>query len=222
MTFLNPLVLLGLFASSIPLLLHLFNLRKSKPIEFSTLRFLKELKKTSIRKLKIKRIILLILRTLLITFIVLAFARPTIQSSLPVLGTHAKTSAVIIIDNSASMNVSDGRGNRFVQAKNIASSIINALKEGDEIAIISSSSFSDNSSRAALTSNFALARQDIEKLQQTAGRFDLTKAMKQKGDKSYVAYGLGSGFLWLSILIWLFFRGDQNAESWYKSIVGGF
>ncbi len=52
--------------------------------------------------------------------------------------------------------------------------------------------------------------------------FDLTKAMKQKGDKSYVAYGLGSGFLWLSILIWLFFRGDQNAESWYKSIVGGF
>lgn len=177
MTFLNPLVLLGLFASSIPLLLHLFNLRKSKPIEFSTLRFLKELKKTSIRKLKIKRIILLILRTLLITFIVLAFARPTIQSSLPVLGTHAKTSAVIIIDNSASMNVSDGRGNRFVQAKNIASSIINALKEGDEIAIISSSSFSDNS-RASLTSNFALARQDIEKLQQTAGRFDLAKAMK--------------------------------------------
>lgn len=178
MTFLNPLVLLGLFASSIPLLLHLFNLRKSKPVEFSTLRFLKELKKTSIRKLKIKRIILLILRTLLITFIVLAFARPTIQSSLPILGTHAKTSAVIIIDNSSSMNVSDGRGNRFVQAKNIALSIINALKEGDEIAVVSSNSFSTDNSRATLTSNFALTRQDIEKLQQTAGRFDLSKAMK--------------------------------------------
>lgn len=176
MTFLNPLVLFGLIASSIPLLLHLFNLRKSKPIEFSTLRFLKELQKTSIRKLKVKRIILLILRTLLITFIVLAFARPTIQSSLPVLGTHAKTSAVIIVDNSASMNVSDGRGNRLIQAKNIANSIITALKEGDEIAIVSASSLSD-SNRTSLSTNFALARLDLEKLQPTNGRFNLTSAM---------------------------------------------
>ena len=54
MTFLNPLVLLGLAAAAIPVLLHLLNLRKLKTIEFSSLRFLKELQKTKIRRLKLR------------------------------------------------------------------------------------------------------------------------------------------------------------------------
>ena len=68
MNFLNPWMLLGLLAAGIPILLHLLNLRKLKTIEFSTLRFLKELQKTRIRRFKIKQIILLILRTLIIIF----------------------------------------------------------------------------------------------------------------------------------------------------------
>lgn len=176
MTFLNPLVLLGLVASSVPLLLHLFSIRKSKPIEFSSLRFLKELQKTSIKKLKVKRLLLLLLRTLLITFIVLAFARPTIQSSLPVLGTHAKTSAVIIIDNSASMSISDGKGNRLSRVKNISTSIIEALREGDEIAIVSANTVIDNIP-APLTTNVALIRQEIDKIQTIPNRFPLRSAL---------------------------------------------
>ena len=45
MTFLNPAVLLGLLAASIPIIIHLLNLRKLKKIDFSTLQFLKELQK---------------------------------------------------------------------------------------------------------------------------------------------------------------------------------
>jgi hypothetical protein len=56
MTFLNPLVLIGLIAASIPLILHLLNLRKLKTVDFSTLKFLKELQKTKIKKLKLKQI----------------------------------------------------------------------------------------------------------------------------------------------------------------------
>ena len=51
MVFLNPAVLFGLLAASIPVLIHLFNLRKLKKIEFSTLAFLKELQKNKIRKI---------------------------------------------------------------------------------------------------------------------------------------------------------------------------
>ncbi len=137
MTFLNPLVLIGLIAASIPLILHLLNLRKLKTVDFSTLRFLKELQKTKIKKLKLKQIILLILRTLLIIFIVLAFARPTIQGTLPLLGSFAKTSAVILLDNSFSMDVSDAWGNRFNQAKNTCRNILNSFQDGDEATIIS-------------------------------------------------------------------------------------
>ena len=45
MNFLNPSLLLGLFAVSIPILIHLLNLRKIKKVEFSTLMFLKEIQK---------------------------------------------------------------------------------------------------------------------------------------------------------------------------------
>jgi hypothetical protein len=148
MTFLNPLVLLGLIAAAIPVILHLLNLRKLKTVDFSTLRFIKELQKTSIRNLKTQQIILLILRTLIVICCVLAFSRPTIKSSLPVIGSHAKTSIIVILDNTLSMDISDAGGNRFAKAKAIAAQISNAMKEGDELAFIPLSSIASQRKRA--------------------------------------------------------------------------
>ncbi|MBN1397054.1 MAG: VWA domain-containing protein [Bacteroidetes bacterium] len=133
MTFLNPLALLGLAAAAIPILLHIFNLRKLQKIEFSTLSFLKELQKTKIRRLKLRQLLLLILRTLLIILIVLAFSRPTLKGSLPgKLAEEAKTTAVIIFDDSQSMSASNEKGALLQQAKISAVSILNSLKDGDE------------------------------------------------------------------------------------------
>jgi hypothetical protein len=135
MNFLNPLILIGLVAAGIPLLLHLLNLRKLKTVDFSTLKFIKELQKTKIRKLKLKQILLLILRTLIIIFAVLAFARPTIEGSLPFFESYAKSSVVIIVDNSFSMDISDEYGNRLNQAKNAVRALMKNMNEGDEIAL---------------------------------------------------------------------------------------
>lgn len=162
MTFLNPIVLFGLIAASIPVILHLLNLRKLKIIEFSSLRFLKELQKTKIRKLKLKQIILLILRTLAIIFLVLAFSRPTIKSNLPLIGTYAKTTSIIIIDNSFSLDVSDEFGNRYNQVKNLAYSIIKSLKEGDEAAVVFSSE-SNSEQNVTLTRNKSFLTEQIAK-----------------------------------------------------------
>ncbi len=139
MTFLNPLVLLGLIAASIPLLLHLLNLRKLKTVDFSTLRFLQELQKTQIRRLKLQQILLLILRTLIVVFAVLAFSRPVIKTALPGFGSHVKSSVVVLLDNSFSMDASDEGGNRLRQARTAAQQICSAMKDGDEVALITSS-----------------------------------------------------------------------------------
>jgi hypothetical protein len=137
LTFLNPFVLFGLAAAAIPILLHIFNLRKLKTIEFSTLTFLKELQKTKIRRLKIRQLLLLFLRTLLVILIVLAFSRPTLKGSLPgSLAEQARTTAVILFDDSQSMTASDEQGELFRQAQNSAASIINLLKDGDEVFLI--------------------------------------------------------------------------------------
>ena len=148
MTFLNPLVLLGLIAAAIPVILHLLNLRKLKTVDFSTLRFIKELQKTSIRNLKTQQILLLILRTLIVICCVLAFSRPTIESSLPAIGSHAKTSIIVILDNTLSMDISDAGGNRFAKAKSMVSQIASAMKEGDELAFVPLSSIASQRKRA--------------------------------------------------------------------------
>lgn len=133
MQFLNPFVLFGLLASTIPIIIHLINLRKQKKVEFSSLKFLKELQNTKIRNIKLRQILLLILRTLLITFIVLAFARPTIQNSIPGFVSYANTNTGLIIDNSFSMDLSDLSGNRFRQTRNVFNNFINNLEDGDKL-----------------------------------------------------------------------------------------
>src|SRR5438552_10339834 len=138
MTFLNPLYLIGLAASALPVLFHLFARRRSRRVEFSSLRFLQKLEKTSMRAVKIRQILLLIIRTLLITAVVLAFARPALRGYLGgVFGSsHANTSMVFLIDNSASMSRSDERGELLKQVREAASAITQVFSEGDDATVI--------------------------------------------------------------------------------------
>ncbi len=137
MTFLNPLYLLGLAAASIPIILHLLTLRRARVVEFSTLTFLKELQRSRIRKLKIRQWLLLALRVLIIVFAVLAFTRPALRSTFGFLpGTQARSSVVIIVDDSFSMFASDEGGSLIKQAREKATEILDMLEPGDEVAII--------------------------------------------------------------------------------------
>ncbi len=140
MTFLNPLLLFGLVASAIPIILHLLNLRKLKTIEFSTLQFLKELQKTKMRRIKIRQWLLLALRTLLIIAIVMAFSRPALQGSLPVMpfaaSATAKTTIVLLLDDSPSMSVRNERGSLIQQAKEAAMRIVDLQRDGDEVYVV--------------------------------------------------------------------------------------
>lgn len=137
MTFLNPAILFGLLAASIPILIHLLNLRKLKKIEFSTLIFLKELQKNKIRKIKIKQLLLLLIRILIILFLVMAFARPTLKG-IAIGGTAstAKTSAVFIVDNSLSMGIVDSKGSFLNQSKEVILKIFEQFEEGDEVVFL--------------------------------------------------------------------------------------
>lgn len=159
MVFLNPAVLFGLLAASIPVVIHLLNLRKLKKIEFSTLAFLKELQKTKIRRIKLKQWILLALRILIILLLVAAFARPTIKSfSIGGTASAAKTSAVIILDDTYSMSVVTDNGSYLNRAKQTAKSLLGEFQEGDEVSIILLS----NEKKLDATSNFTSAKNFID------------------------------------------------------------
>jgi len=177
MQFLNPFVLIGLAAAGIPVLLHLLNLRRLRVVEFSTLRFLQELQQTRVRRLKMQQILLLVLRTLLVLFVVLAFARPTIPTVVPVLGVEARTSVVVIVDNSGSMEAADQRGERFLQAKAAAKSIIESLAEGDEVAVLPMAGLRSDRS-VTFTRTFAAAIEQVDRLERSADRADVITAVR--------------------------------------------
>jgi hypothetical protein len=178
MTFLNPLVLIGLAAASIPLILHLLNLRRPRTIEFSTLSFLKELQQSSIRRLKLRQILLLIVRTALIVAIILAFARPVLRGSLVgIVGTHARTSVVILIDDTFSLSASDERGMLLKQAKEKALELIGLLKEGDEVCVLR---FSDlpNQTMERMTHDVGVCRRLVDEISITMATASMEEAIR--------------------------------------------
>jgi uncharacterized membrane protein len=161
MIFLNPAILLGLLAASIPVLIHLLNLRKLKKIEFSTLTFLKELQKNKIRKIKLKQWLLLALRVAIILLLVMAFARPTLEG-IAIGGTTsaAKTTAVFILDDTFSMSAVDENGSYLNQAKETIKKLMDELQEGDEAALVRISDLSNELPKP--TGNLVELKNEVE------------------------------------------------------------
>ena len=73
MNFLNPAFLFALTASAVPLLIHLLSRRRTREVPFSSLRFLERSDRKSMRRINLRRLILLALRTAAIALIALAF-----------------------------------------------------------------------------------------------------------------------------------------------------
>lgn len=134
MSFLNPLVLLGLAAAAIPLIIHLFNFRRPRRIDFSSLEFVRELQKSTMQRVRLKQWLLLLLRTLAIAMLVLAFARPTLTGGLAtVFGGDGSSAVAVVFDNSASMELRDADGAYLDQAKALAQAIADQIEPGDEL-----------------------------------------------------------------------------------------
>ncbi|MBT8400882.1 MAG: BatA and WFA domain-containing protein [Rhodothermia bacterium] len=136
MTFLNPLVLFGLIAAGIPLIIHLFNFRRPRKVDFSSLEFLKELQQTTMQRVRIKQWLLLLLRTAAIACLVLAFARPTLEGSIGgALGGEAESAIAVVLDNSMSMTLRDQNGSLFDQAEALALELVSMMRPGDEASV---------------------------------------------------------------------------------------
>jgi hypothetical protein len=101
MSFLYPSFLWALGVLSIPVIIHLFNFRKTTRIYFSNNRFLKQIKEASTAKRKLKHYLILASRLLFLMFLVFAFCQPVIPAK-EQLGSHRNI--VLYLDNSQSMS----------------------------------------------------------------------------------------------------------------------
>ena len=81
MTFAHPWLLLGALAAFIPLLIHLFDRRRPRPVSFPAIAFVLKSQKRTASRLRLKRLILYTLRTLFFLAVPIALARPEFVKS---------------------------------------------------------------------------------------------------------------------------------------------
>ena len=136
MTFLYPSALWLLSAISIPIIIHFLSRLKIQKVEFSTIRFIKQLKTSSIRKIQIKKIILLFVRILCIASLVLMMAQPVTKGFLPGwLSANQESILIVVLDNSASMTAEDDGKTFLAKSKSTLMSLIPIFKDETKIVV---------------------------------------------------------------------------------------
>ncbi len=113
MQFKHPEILYFLFLLVIPILVHLFQLRRFKKEYFTNVQFLKELSIQTRKSSTIKKWLLLFTRLLLLTFLILAFAQPFFSAKDSKKSTNEM---YIILDNSYSMQAKGKKGELLKRA----------------------------------------------------------------------------------------------------------
>jgi len=133
MSFLFPMFLLAGLALAIPVLIHLFNLRRYKRINFPDNRFLKDIVLSTRRQAKIRNWRLLLSRLLFLAALILAFSQPFLKSN----GAAGETSVTAIyIDNSYSMTLAKGQQNLLQQGISGAKGLIASSGSGRHFLIL--------------------------------------------------------------------------------------
>ncbi len=104
MSFLAPLFLAGAAAITLPLIFHLIRRSSREKVLFSSLMFLSPSPPEISKKSRLQHILLLIVRSLVVILLALAFARPFIRKATPAAAKPALSHRIaLLIDTSASM-----------------------------------------------------------------------------------------------------------------------
>ncbi|HVK57160.1 MAG TPA: BatA and WFA domain-containing protein, partial [Candidatus Kapabacteria bacterium] len=175
-TFTNLALLGGLAAITAPILIHLLLRRKSQRMRFSTVQFFLKQDEQSMRKRKLRNLLLLATRVLLFTLIALAFARPFLPGGAIPPDEGDRRELVILLDTSASMQAASPGGVQWTRAVEAARKELGKLKMNDRAVLITCST------RAELISEFAPAsvvQTKLEAIKPSFGKAQLDEGLRQ-------------------------------------------
>jgi hypothetical protein len=103
MAFLSPFFLLGAAAAALPILVHLVRRTRARRVQFPSLMFLRRIEQKTIRRRRLRNIVLLVMRCAALLLLALAFARPYFPGFRSSAAGPRQVRSVILLDNSYSM-----------------------------------------------------------------------------------------------------------------------
>src|SRR5688572_8443872 len=144
MGFLAPSILLGLLAAGLPWLIHLIGKRRATPVRFAAMQLLLRSERRVSARRRLRQILLLIARTGVAAALPLIFARPFAErpSDLPEESLGAQ-SAVIVLDDSASMRRQADGSAMFERAKERVRQLLRQLPADADVALLTASEGSE-------------------------------------------------------------------------------
>ncbi len=137
MQFVAPAVLLGLVAALLPYLIHRIGKRRAVPVRFAAMQLLLRSERRVHARRRLREILLLLVRTAVAASLPFIFARPFSEETtdLPVVSFDSQA-AVLILDDSASMQRSGGVGSLFSRAKSRALALAHQFPSDSELAFL--------------------------------------------------------------------------------------
>lgn len=144
MHFKHPELLYALFLLVVPILIHLFQLRRFQKVEFTNVKFLKSVKLQTRKSSQLKKWITLFTRMLLLACAIIAFAQPFIPNTEDFNETQE---TVIYLDNSFSMQAKGNNGSLLNEA---IQDIIYTLTEDETISLFTNDDTFRNTTVKAL------------------------------------------------------------------------
>lgn len=107
MTFLQPFILWGLPLLLLPILIHLFNRLRHRPMPWAAMMFLRSATRKSTRYARLRQFLVLLFRVLAVLVLILALSRPLSGGWLGWMMATAPDVILLVQDRSASMEVRD-------------------------------------------------------------------------------------------------------------------
>ncbi|HXU83712.1 MAG TPA: BatA and WFA domain-containing protein [Polyangia bacterium] len=179
MQFGAPSLLLGLLAAAIPWLVHLIGKRRATPVKFAAMQLLLRSERRVSARRRLREILLLLARTATAASLPLIFARPFTERAADVPAASLDSqSAVILLDDSASLRRARGGGALFDVAKDKARSLARQFPSDSEVAVVLSS-VGSNAPLAELNPERSRVLQAIEAVSCSARPADFTAAMRR-------------------------------------------
>jgi len=160
MSFLQPILLVGLPLALLPVIIHLINQHRHRTVRWAAMMFLLDAKKMTKGLARLRQILILTMRVLAIAALVFAASRPLAGDWIGLAGATADT-LVVLLDRSASMeqqNLETGESKRAAALDRIAG-LIETTGHRSEIVLIDS---------ATLTPVILTSAQSLRDLPETA------------------------------------------------------
>lgn len=135
MSFAHPWMLLGMLAAFIPLLVHLFDRRRPREVPFGALAFVLRSQRRTASRLRLKRLLLYALRTLIFLAVPLALSRPEFSSDAAANASHGLAATAVVLDTSLAMRWKDGHS-LFDDAKDEARAALRELANEEPATLV--------------------------------------------------------------------------------------